>query len=65
MNGRSTRRKEVVLGSFDNCLKTKDFSRLDPGVAEHKYYASGVGFIRSVKVKGGSEVLELVRVTQA
>jgi hypothetical protein len=56
-------RVTVPYGSFDNCLKTKDFSRLDPGVAEHKYYASGVGFIRSVKVKGGSEVLELVSVT--
>ena len=35
----------VPYDSFDNCLKTKDFSRLDPGVVEYKFYAPGVGQI--------------------
>ena len=62
----SLRQKVTVpFGSFDNCLKTKDFSQLDPGVVEQKFYAPGVGFIRSVKVRGGSEVLELVSITKA
>ena len=33
----------VPYGSFTNCLKTKEFSPLEPGVMEHKLYAPGVG----------------------
>jgi hypothetical protein len=28
---------------FDDCLKTKDYTRLDPGAIEYKFYAPGVG----------------------
>lgn len=36
---------EIDLGEFDNVLKTREFSQLDPGVFEFKYYAPGVGQI--------------------
>jgi hypothetical protein len=52
----------VPYGSFDDCLKTKDFTPLEPGVVEHKYYCAGVGFVRAVTVQGGSDMLELVRI---
>jgi hypothetical protein len=53
----------VPYGSFARCLKTKDYSLLEPDTMEHKYYAPGVGFILSVMVKGGEERLELVNIT--
>jgi hypothetical protein len=52
--------KTVTYGFFDNLLVTKETSQLDPGVAENKFYASGVGFIYGEIVKGGVEFTELV-----
>lgn len=48
--------------TYENVLLTQETSRLDPGVLEYKYYARGVGLIRSVIVKGGDEFTELVRI---
>jgi hypothetical protein len=54
---------KVPFGSFDhNSLLTKEWSPLEPGVVEHKYYAAGVGDIKEVTVKGPSETLGLVNV---
>ena len=52
----------VQYGCFDNVLVTKEWTPLERGVVEHKYYASGVGFIFGIMVKGGEEQIELVRV---
>jgi hypothetical protein len=48
---------------FDNLLLTKEWTQLEPGVSENKYYAAGVGFILGVMAKGGDERTELVRIT--
>lgn len=56
-------KKTVPFGSFKHCLKTKDYSLLEPDVVEYKYYAPGVGFILSDMVKGGEERVELVNIT--
>lgn len=53
----------VEYGSFDNCLQTKEWTPLEPGVEENKYYASGVGILKEEAVVGGDEVLELVEIT--
>lgn len=53
----------VRYGCFDNLLLTKEWTQLEPGVAEHKYYAEGIGFILGVMVRGGDEHSELVRIT--
>ena len=53
----------VLYGSFNNCLKTKDYTALEPGVSENKYFAPGVGNILTVMVEGGSEQSELVSIT--
>ncbi len=53
---------KVPYGSFNHVLVTKEWSPLEPGVAEHKYYAAGVGDIKEVTVKGPSETLNLVNV---
>jgi hypothetical protein len=53
----------VPYGSFDNCLKTKDYTSLEPGVVENKYFAPRIGNILTVMVQGGSERSELVDIT--
>ena len=58
-------RAVVPYATFGGCLKTKDFTPLEPDQVEHKYYAPGIGFVRSVQVRGGNEVMELVRMTLA
>ena len=52
----------VRYGCFENVLVTKEWTPLERGVVEYKYYAEGVGFIFGIMVKGGEEQTELVRV---
>jgi hypothetical protein len=33
----------LEYGEFDDCLKTKEWTKLAPGAIEHKYTAPGVG----------------------
>jgi hypothetical protein len=54
----------VRYGSFEQVLDTKDWTPLEPNVAEDKYFARGVGEVKSAMVKGGSEEMELVSVTK-
>jgi hypothetical protein len=55
----------VPFGSFQDCLKIQDWTLLEPGIIEHKYYCQGVGPVLTIMVEGGSERHELVsRVTE-
>jgi hypothetical protein len=54
----------VPFGKFTNCLQTNEFTQLEPGNIEHKFYARGVGFILGVVVKGGKERLALVNIVR-
>jgi len=53
----------VTYGSFEDCLKTKEWTLLEPGIEENKYYAAGTGLLLEMTVKGESERLELVDIT--
>jgi len=53
----------VAYGSFDNVLVTREWTPLEPGIEENKYYAMDVGLLMEEKVEGGSETLELVDIT--
>lgn len=53
----------VPYGDFDGCLKTKEWSPLEPGASEYKYYASGVGLVLVEDGEGGSDRSSLVSVT--
>ena len=55
----------VPYGSFKNCLQTAEFTPLEPGALENKFYASGVGFIQGVALRGGRERLQLVTIVQS
>ena len=37
----------VPYGSFRNCLKTVEWTRLEPGIKEAKLYCPGVGFVKA------------------
>ena len=52
----------VPYKCFNKVLVIKEWTPLEKGFVEHKYYAKGVGFIYSVTVKGGDEEIQLVRV---
>ena len=54
---------ETPHGTFDNVLVTRDSNPLEPGNAEEKFYAPGVGLIRAVAVEGPAERIDLVAVT--
>jgi hypothetical protein len=47
-------------GAFVDVLVTREWTPLEPDVAEQKYYAPGVGLIREETVQGGSGVIDLV-----
>ncbi len=51
----------VPYGSWANCLKTADFTPLEPDVLEHKYYAPGVGLVLEVDPEEDERV-ELVEI---
>jgi hypothetical protein len=53
---------DVPFGAFSRVLQTKEFTPLEPGVVEQKFYARGIGFVRSVMVKGGNEEYKLVAI---
>jgi hypothetical protein len=52
----------VPFGTFDDVLVTEEFSLLETGVLDHKFYAPGVGVVKEEQVQGGSETLELVAI---
>ncbi len=54
---------DVPYGSFDQCLHTMEWSLLELGVREHKFYCPGVGFVEEVQPKGGRIASELVSIT--
>jgi hypothetical protein len=53
----------VPTGSYHDVLETKEFTPLEPKLVEHKYYARGVGVVREVTAKGGSDQVQLVEYT--
>lgn len=52
----------VPYGSFGGTLQTREFTPLEPGVNEYKYYAPGVGLVLEVDVNSGART-ELIEVT--
>lgn len=60
---RADERLTVRAGSFVRVVVTRDWSPLDPGVAEHKHYAPGIGLIREEAIEGDEYRMELVETT--
>ena len=51
----------VPFGKYTDVLVTEEWTPLEPGVRERKYYAQGVGMISSKITKGGDEHFELTK----
>jgi hypothetical protein len=57
---------KVPYGSYGDTLLTVETApKLDPGVAERKWYVAGVGDIKEHTVSGNHEEIVLVRVTHS
>ena len=52
----------IGIGTYNGCLKTADFTPLEPDTLEHKYYAPNVGLILEENLETG-ERLELISFT--
>lgn len=53
---------QVALGPFTGCLKTEEWTALEPGVRESKYYNPGVGLVLELQPKGGGVRNELTAI---
>ena len=53
----------VPYGTFRHALRTKEWTRLEPGVVDSKYYVRGIGNVFEGSVKGPRETARLVSVT--
>ena len=53
----------MPYGSLRGLLKTKDFTRLEPGADEVKYYAKGVGVVleNALHEKDRNELVRMTR----
>jgi hypothetical protein len=52
----------VPVIASKHAMLTKETTRLEPGVLDHKYYVRDLGTVREVTVRGGTESLRLVSV---
>jgi hypothetical protein len=49
----------VPAGDFTNCVETMDWTPLEPGVREHKYYCAGIGLVLETHKKERSELISV------
>jgi len=54
----------IAYGAYNNVVKTYDFTALDPDSQEEKFYAAGIGSIKTVNLKTGV-TFELIKFTPA
>ena len=53
----------VPYGTFQNCLKTRDWTPLEPGADEYKYYCLEIGGVVLEQVIEDGEKVELINVS--
>jgi hypothetical protein len=46
----------VPFGDFDDCIKTREYTPLEPSVNEYKYYCAGVGLVLEEDAETGDRV---------
>lgn len=50
-----------TYGTFDGCVKTRDFTALEPDANENKFYAPGIGVIKEINLTD-NETVELIEI---
>lgn len=53
----------IETDEYTGCVETKEWSPLEPGAIEHKYYCPGVGLVLVDELKSGRVRTELVETT--
>ena len=56
---------EVPYVSSRRAVLTKEWTPLEPGTIDHKYYVRGIGTVLEQTVKGGAERAALISVTHS
>ncbi len=56
--------ERVPYGSFEHCVRTVEFTPLEPGVKEAKIFCPSVGFVRAHGVEGPATRLVLTEITR-
>jgi hypothetical protein len=46
----------IPFGTFNNCIKTRNFTELEPDLNENKYYAPGIGLVKEVNIADNTEI---------
>jgi hypothetical protein len=46
----------IPLGTYNNCVKTRNFTALEPDLNENKFYAPGIGMVKEENVTDKSEI---------
>jgi hypothetical protein len=47
----------IPLGTYNNCIKTKNWTELEPDLNENKFYAPGIGLVRDVNITDNTEIV--------
>ena len=53
----------VPAGSYTTAARTLEWSRLEPGVVDEKFYVPGIGVVKELAASGPREVAKLARYT--
>ena len=53
---------EVPYRIFEGCLQTEEWTPLEPGAREAKFYAPGVGLVLELQHRGGGVRIELTAI---
>jgi hypothetical protein len=51
----------VPAGAYGDAARTLEWSRLEPGVVDEKFYAPGIGVVKELAASGAKEVARLAR----
>jgi hypothetical protein len=54
----------VPYGKFSGCLKTEEFTSLDPGATSVKFYCPKIGFVKGDDVTGGTGHSALAKISR-
>lgn len=46
----------IPYGSFNNCIKTRNWTALEPDLNENKFYTRGIGLVKEVNVTDNYEI---------
>ena len=46
----------IPFGTYTNCIKTRNWTELEPDLNENKFYAPGIGMVKETDLKDNSEL---------